>query len=149
MPSFQALGLVWENEQIEMSGLRVPSRGERECLTEEAASSEQRHGGELANDQRPGLPWVELWPPQLTELGLLGRSCPGGGLWPGWGVSVMVDAGRGAPDSHWVKEEAARGECGSGRPARARGGGWGKDEGLAVVWVKHRPRPVLDSQAKN
>ncbi|ELR53888.1 TBC1 domain family member 1 [Bos mutus] len=53
-----------------MSGLRVASRGERECLDGRSSSSEQRHVGGLPNEQRPGtcvsgavtLPAHQAWP---------------------------------------------------------------------------------------
>ena len=62
----------------------------------------------------------------------------------GWGGQCYGRRWREALDS-WLSE---RGGCQwrvwEGSTARSQRQGWGKDEGLAVVWVKYRPRPVLE-----
>ena len=78
-----------------MSGLRVPSRGERECLDGRSSSSEQRHVGGLPNEQRPGTcvaGAVTLPAHQARPAGAFMPRC-GGSAGQAGGVSVMVDVG--------------------------------------------------------
>lgn len=118
-----------------MSGLRVASRGERECLDGRSSSSEQRHVGGLPNEQRPGTcvsGAVTL--PAKPSLACRSVHAP---VWrlcgSGWGDQCYGRHWREALDS-WLSE---RGGCQwrvwEGSTARSQRRGWGKDEGLAVI----------------
>lgn len=118
-----------------MSGLRVASRGERECLDGRSSSSEQRHVGGLPNEQRPGtcvsgavtLPAHQAWP-----VGAFMPRC-GGSAGQAGGGQCYGRHWREALDS-WLSE---RGGCQwrvwERSTARSQRRGWGKDEGLAVI----------------
>lgn len=112
---------------------------------EEAARASKGMEADLRMTRGQGPVWVELWPSLPTELGLLGRSCPGvEALWVRLGGQCYGRCWREALDSWLSKRGGCPWRVWERSTARSQRRGWGKDERLAVVWVKYRPRPVLE-----
>lgn len=88
-----------------------------------SSSSEQRHGGGLRKEQRPGLCVSAALPRAARRGRLVGVLMPGvEALRVRWGARVVGDVGERLP------VESVEGSAG-----RSQRWGWGNDAGLAVV----------------